>query len=241
MRAVLLLAANFVRQQRWLVLLLVVYAVAMAGILVCSDKQPPSTEDVTFFLRQQSLYAPLFSVFLAISAIHNERKSRRILAVMAKAITRSQYLAGFVVGIFAIAAVYCLAIGVAGTWLAHSAHISSPYFWSIFWSMLGIVLIASALVSAVALFFSTFLMPIFAAAATAASIAVPAVLAQTLGRAWGSLLPIYALLMQAWQSMPGRSGSADWPSLGIAAIETVIFWGLASWTFSGRDITTALE
>lgn len=235
MRAVLLLAFNFLLQQRWVVLLLVLYAVAMSWILAISDK-PPSTEDVSFFLRQQSLYAPLFSLFLAVSAIHNERKSRRILAVMSKAVTRSQYLAGFVVGTLTMAAIYCLSIAVAGSWLADTASIRVAGLWT----ALLIAALSSALVATVAIFFSTFLTPIFATAATAVSIALPAVLAHAVGHGWQRLLPVYALLALISDGTASRN-AVDWISVTVGAVETLMFWGLASWIFSGRDITTALE
>ena len=234
MRAVLLIAANFLREQRWLTLVLVLYAIAMAGVFGLSQRQVP-IEDAVFFLRQQSLYAPLFSLFLGVSAINNERKSRRILAVLSKALTRRQYIAGFLVGILAVVGVYCLAIAVAGTWLTHSAHASVQRLWI----LLGMIAVTSALVSAVAMFFSTFLTPVFAAVATVLSVAVPAALAHGLGAGWQNLLPVYSLAMQVSGTTLMRG--ADWRPAAIAMVETLLFWALASWIFAGRDITTAVE
>lgn len=236
MRAVLLIAANFLREQRWLTLVLVLYAIGMATIFAVSEKQV-AAEDAAFFLRQQSLYAPLFGVFLSVSAIHNERKSRRILAVLSKALAREQYIAGLLVGILAVVDIYCLAIATAGTWLARSAQASVDRLWI----LLGMIAVASALVSAVAMFFSTFLTPIFATAATALAVAVPAVLERAFGHAWGNLLPIYSLIADVSETTLARGASVNWPRVTIAIIEALLFWGLASWIFSGRDITTALE
>jgi ABC-type transport system involved in multi-copper enzyme maturation permease subunit len=236
MTPVLLIAANFLREQRWLVLVLVLYAGAMAAIFGISEKEV-SPEDIAFFLRQQSVYAPLFSVFLAVTAIHNERKSRRIVAVLSKALTRSQYIAGLLVGIFVVFGVYCVAIALAGTWLAHNAHSSVAEVWS----LLAMTTVASALTAAVAMFFGTFLPPILAAAATALAIVLPAILETFLGREWGLLLPIYSLLTRLFEKTSARASGVDWPQIAIGVIEIPLFWVLASWIFSGRDVTTAVE
>ncbi len=236
MRAVLLIARNFLREQRWLTLVLVLYAVGTAAIFGFSEKQV-SAEDAAFFLRQESLYAPLFSLFLAVSAIHNERKSRRILAVLSKAITRQQYLAGLLAGILAVLGSYCLAIGISGVWLVRISQTSPGHLWT----LLGTTAVTSVLVSAVALFFSTFLPPLFATAATALSVAVPAALDQAVGRGWGNLLPVISLIVQISGDTPASPAAADWWPLAVAMVEILLFWALASWVFAGRDIATAVE
>jgi ABC-type transport system involved in multi-copper enzyme maturation permease subunit len=236
MRAVLLIAANFLREQRWLALVLVLYAVGMAAMFGLSQ-QRVSAEDAAFFLRQQSLYAPLFSLFLGVSAIHNERKSRRILAVLSKALTRQQYLAGLLGGILAVLGSYCLAIAISGAWLVGSAHASLEQLWM----LLGMTVVTSVLVSAVALFFSTFLTPLFATAATALAVALPAALEQALGRGWGILLPVYSLAAQVSEATLAHHVAADWRPVAIAVVESLLLWALASWIFAGRDITTAVE
>lgn len=236
MTPVLLIAANFLREQRWLTLVLVLYAVGLAAIFGFGEKQV-SADDAVFFLRQQSLYAPLFSMFLAVSAIHNERKTRRILAVLSKALTRRQYVAGLLLGILAVLGSYCLAIGLSGAWLVRSSQSSLEQLWI----LLGMIVVTSVLVSAVALFFSTFLTPILATAATALAVAVPAALEQTLGRGWGNLLPVYSLVAQVSGATLAHHEIADWRPVAIGVVEMLLFWGLASWIFAGRDITTAVE
>lgn len=236
MRSVLLIATNFLREQRWLTLVLVLYAVGLAATFGLSEKQV-SPEDTAFFLRQQSLYAPLFSLFLAVSAIHNERKSRRILAVLSKALTRQQYLAGLLAGILAVLGAYCLAIGISGVWLVRSSQASLGQLWM----LLGMTVVTSVLVSALALFFSTFLPPLFATAATAISVAIPAALEQVLGRGWGNLLPVVSLIVQVSGNSLAPHTAADWRPAAIGVIETLLLWALASWIFAGRDITMAVE
>ena len=235
MRPVLLVAANFLREQRWLTVILVLYALGMAVVFGASGKV--SAEDAAFFLRQQSLYAPLFTLFLAVSALHNERKSRRILAVLSKALTRRQYLAGLLVGILAVLGCYCLAIGFSGAWLVRRAQSGPEQLWVV----LAVTATAAVVVAAVGLFFSTFLAPILATAATALTVALPAALGQALGRAWGNLVPVYPLLMQVAEGRLARHSLALWPPLAIAVVEALLFWALASWIFAHRDVTRAVE
>ena len=98
MRTIFLIAVNFVREQRWpiLVLLLWVLLLAFLGLVTDVHRQ---REDLLFIFKQVAVYVVVFSVFFGGSAIHNERKSRRILAVLSKAVGRQQYLSGLVGGI----------------------------------------------------------------------------------------------------------------------------------------------
>ncbi len=236
MTPVLLIAENFLREQRWLTLVLILYAVGGAAAFGIAEKQV-SGEDVLFFLHQQALYSVLFSYFLAVSAINNERKSRRMLAVLSKAITRGQYLAGLLVGILAVFGIYCVAIGVSGMWMVLRAQSSLAQLWVV----LGITAVASLLVSAVALFFTTFLTPLFATVATAITLGIPVALEQVLGSGWGNLLPVYSLATQVSQARLRYQAAMDWRPVAIAIVETIILWILASWIFAARDVTVAVE
>jgi hypothetical protein len=91
MRGVLLIASNFAREQRWPILLLIlgVLALALMGLTVDLHKQQ---DDALFLFKELSIYGIAFSVFFGGSAINTERRSRRILAVLAKAISRRQYV-----------------------------------------------------------------------------------------------------------------------------------------------------
>ena len=96
-------------------------------------------------------------------------------------------------------------------------------------------------IAAMALFFSTFLNPLPATAATAVVIALPAVLALAFGDAWVHTVPVYSTTSSilrfsfdaAWAPEPGV--------LLLALAESVGFWLAASWTFSRRDIAVAVE
>lgn len=233
---VLLIAQNFLREQRWLTVLLVFYAVAGAAVFAYGEKRVP-TADLLFFVKQQALYAILFSVFLAASAIHNERKTRRILAVLSKAVERRQYLAGLLAGTAGVFATYCLAIGLAGSWLMRNSGLHLRELWI----LLGAAAAASLLTAAITLFFTTFLNPLFATAATALVIATPAALEHALGHGWGNVLPVYAIATTVSKTALAAGHGPGWELPAIAVLETIALWVAASWVFERRDITVALE
>ena len=93
MKPVLLIAVNFAREQRWpiLTLLLWVLLLAFLGLVTDIHRQ---REDLLFVFKQDAVYVLAFSVFFGGSAIYNERRSRRILGVLSKAVGRQQYLSG---------------------------------------------------------------------------------------------------------------------------------------------------
>ena len=120
MKPVLLIAVNFVREQRWpiLVLLLWVLLLAFQGLMT---ELPREREDLLFIFKQVAVYVVVFSVFFGGSAIYNERRSRRILAVLAKDVARHQYLSGLVIGVTMACGLYCFTLGLTGSWtLGHS-------------------------------------------------------------------------------------------------------------------------
>ncbi len=85
---------------------------------------------MVFYVQQQAIYICVFSAFLAADAIHNERKSRRILLVLSKAISRGEYLLAVILGTCAMAVAYALLFGLCGVWLTARAALPSGQLWS---------------------------------------------------------------------------------------------------------------
>jgi ABC-type transport system involved in multi-copper enzyme maturation permease subunit len=234
MRPVLLIALNFLRESRWAILLLLLWAV-ISGVAAAYSIRTQQ-DDALFFLKQQAVYGVVFTAFLASSAIYNQRRSRRILAILAKAISRSQYLAGLELGFLASSAIYSLAIAVMGGWVFARGGFPATHIFSI-----AIMLFAaSALAGTIALLFSTFLSPLFAIALTAVVVGTNGALAHSSSAALAQVMPVYVLT----QSILGFS-FADWTPAWSAAVwallESVIVWSLASWIFSSRDLAVAIE
>ena len=125
MKPVLLIAANFLREHRWPVLILFAWIVLTALAAGGFGRDRVAPDDVVFYVQQQAVYICVFSAFLAAGAIHNERKSRRILLVLSKAMSRGQYLLAVILGTWAVALAYALLFGLCGIWLTARAALPS--------------------------------------------------------------------------------------------------------------------
>ena len=130
-KAVLLIAANFLREHRWPVVILFAWIVLTALAAGGFGRNRVVADDVVFYVQQQAVYICVFSAFLAAGAIHNERKSRRILLVLSKAISRGQYLLAVILGTWAVSFAYALLFGLCGVWLTARATLPSGGVWSI--------------------------------------------------------------------------------------------------------------
>lgn len=238
MKAVLLIAVNFVREQRWPILVLLLWVLLLAFLGLMSDIQQ-QRENLLFVFKQVAFYIVVFSVFFGGSAIYSERRSRRILAVLAKAISRQQYLSGLVLGVTIASGIYCFALGLTGSWTLAAAGFPMSQLWFL---MLTLV-VASALAGTIALMFSTFLNPFFAASATAAVLGLPAVVGEshTLAVKWGYVVPVYALMKTALEASFEAPGRVFWLPILLAIAETLGFWIVAARIFAYVDIAVSVE
>jgi ABC-type transport system involved in multi-copper enzyme maturation permease subunit len=234
-RAILLIAVNFVREQRWPIFVLLLWVLLLAFLGLVADVQR-QREDLLFIFKQVAVYVVVFSVFFGGSAIHNERKSRRILAVLSKAVGRQQYLSGLVGGVTIACTIYCFALGITGSWTLGEAGFSVQQVWFLMLYLIA----ASMLAGTIALMFSTFLNPFFAAGATAMVLGLPA-LAGHVGARWEYIIPVYSLSAAVLKSSFKASGSPLWFPLGLAVLETIVFWVLAARIFSRMDIAVSVE
>jgi hypothetical protein len=233
----LLIAINFVREQRWpiLVMLLWVLLLAFLGLSTEAGRQ---REDLLFVFKQVALYVVAFSVFFGSSAIYNDRRSRRILSVLSKAVSRRQYLSGLVQGITIASGIYCFALGLTGSWTLGQSGFPIREVWFLMVCLLA----ACTLAGTVALMFSTFLNPFFAAGATAAVMGLPALLSYTSGYSQLDLtVPVYALAAAVLKSSFESRVANSWLPIILAVIETLVFWFVAARIFSYTDIAVSVE
>lgn len=236
MKPVLLIALNFVREQRWPILVLLLWVLLLAFLGLARDVRHEQ-EDLLFMFKQVALYEVAFSMFFGGSAIYSERKSRRILAVLAKGIGRDQYLSGLVVGVTIASGIYCFALGLTGSWTLGGAGFPVSQVWFL---MLSLVVLCT-LAGTVALMFSTFLHPFFAAGATSLVLGLPALISYFTSASWGHVIPVYALISPVLWSSFKSPGEMVWFPIGLAVVETIAFWMLATWIFSRVDIAVAVE
>jgi hypothetical protein len=230
-RGALLIAGNFVRENRWPVLLLILWGVG-SGIAAAMSVGS-SLDDALFFLKQQAVYSVFFTVFLSASALYNQRRSRRILAVLSKGIERYEYLAGIVIGFSGISLLYSIALGLTGAW-TYSRSGSSPLG---ILPLVVMLLVASILAGTVALFFSTFMNPLFTLLSTSLVLGSSAMF----GRHTPWLLPAYQLMEEVTSFT--FHGSTRYPVIALLAAiaETVLILAAASAIFGRKDIAVSIE
>jgi len=236
MRAVLLIAVNFVREQRWPILTLLLWVLLFAFLGLVTDIHG-QREDLLFVFKQDALYLLAFSVFFGGSAIYNERRSRRILSVLSKAVGRQQYLSGLVLGVTLACAVYCFVLGLTGSWTLGVTGFPVSHI-----LFLMVCLIAACMLAGtVALMFSTFLNPFFAAAATAMVLGAPALAGQFVGPLWEKVIPVWKLGATVMESSFDGPWPASWVPVVLAVVETLAFWLLSARIFAYVDIAVAVE
>jgi hypothetical protein len=234
LKPVFLIAANFLREQRWPLIVLLGW-VGFSGVIggVGASISP---DDALFFLKQQAVYGVAFSAFLAASAIHNERRSRRVLAVLSKGIERREYLAGLLCGVVFGTAVYCLGMGLAGSFVFARAGIPQQQLWL----LLLLLMVAALLTATLALLFATFLAPLLATAGTALVLGAFGAMAHLAGGVWLHVLPAY-LLIESIMRFSSSGIRPEWGLVTSSVIQSIVVWLIASWVFSRRDLAVAVE
>ena len=224
----LLLARAFVRQNRWLLLAFALWPFVL-GAFVWSPHGSTNQEDVTEIIQQEVFYGTAVIAFLASSGIYNERRSRRILAILSKAVSRFQLLMALLLGSLLFAIAYFAAVGVSlvciNGWSARAAAAAAAIFLR--------ATIASLWIASLSLLFSTFLYPFVAA--SLAGIAAFAPIALLHGSSL--LAPLTALIANI---NPFSSGS-PWLFLLTAIGEASLFMVLGAKIFAGRDVTATVE
>ena len=230
----LLIAGNFLREQRWFVVFLLLYVAVLTFIF----SRPPMHPVELLLLEKQLAALGIFFGFSTISgSLQIERRTRRNVAVLSKGISRGEYLAGFLLGNIAIFGIYGLAMLASAMGLQGRV----PFPMGPFIAFVVVTFFACVLASAIALFFATVLHPLFAMAATAIVVAAPFALAQLLGPGALNTIAVAALLESIIKFSFAGGWSLPWPALALATIQTFMFWFAATWMFSRRDIAIAVE
>lgn len=125
---------------RWLWLLLVLWPWAMAAILLMGGLHP-SPEDVEAALEQQSIYGLALVAFAGGALLGSEQRSRRIVLVVSRAVSRRQYLGALWLAAFVPLLVYSLDLMLTGVLLQAAANV----IWQTLVALLLLGLIAASL------------------------------------------------------------------------------------------------
>jgi ABC-type transport system involved in multi-copper enzyme maturation permease subunit len=230
MKAVWLIGVNFVRQQKVLLFVMVAWLLlfgAALGFVVGGE----NIDDVMALFRQEAAYGVIVTVFISASAISGERRSRRIIAVLAKGIYRAEYLAGIMTGNVLMAGIYFLLVGIVNQALATRFSFNADI-----WPTLAAGFIASILAAALALLLSTFLHPLLSSAFTMGILALP-----FLAPALVLAIPVAYVIRQTLDFQYERGWQGGWEFAAVAAVEIVVCFAAAAAIFGRRDVTSGAE
>ena len=236
MRAVLLLAWNYLREQKVFIVVLSIYLAVGTGWLALSS-ETPQLDDLAFLVKQQVEYAIVFGLFMISGAIFTDRRTRRILMVLAKGINRSQYLAGIYLGSAAALMGYLVL-----SWLASAVLLNRVGQPSRSLNELTVaVAVATLLSSAIALLYSTMMHPLLAVMFSVITMAVPHVLAKLVAPGFDAVLPVYAISSAVLSWEPNQPFAVPPYMLLIGMAEIAVFFVLAAVTFRGRDLALSVD
>jgi hypothetical protein len=234
MRPVFLIAANLLREARWYVTVMVAWVVGLAVILQLDNR--PKPEDILFIVRQEAAYGIALALMMGSAAIHSDRKTRRILSILSKAVERREYLAGLLLGAAYQALLFELAVGICGSWMAHRLGLPIAPLWT----FLLPPLCAAVLGAAAGLMCASFLHPLFATAVSGLLVAGQYWLERDLAPG-SKLLPMQAII----QSFFTFQFQPDWPvalaPCAVAMLEALVLWFVAGLIFERRDIAVAVD
>jgi hypothetical protein len=126
---------------RWLWLLLVLWPWGMAAVLLAGGLQP-APEDVLAALAQQSLYGLALVAFTGGALLGNEQRSRRVVLVLSRAVSRRQYLGALWLAAFLPLVAYVLDLALTGPVVGATA--------MALWQTLGALLLLSTTMASLA-------------------------------------------------------------------------------------------
>jgi hypothetical protein len=235
-RILFLIGWNFMREQRLVLFIFVAWIFGFGILFTLMHRPGERTDDFLMLFRQQAAYGVAYAMLTSASAIHSERKSRRILATLSKGIYRGEYLAGVLLGTVMMTGFYFGGLGLVNEWFAWHFN-----FHAELWPTLGALSMAALLVSSIAVCFGTFLHPAFASALTGIVVAVPYALSVAFGAKWSESIPAASVVRSLLEYQFAAGWRGGWEFLPVAIAETLFFWFIGSRIFERRDVTIAIE
>ena len=101
-------------QNRWLFLLLFLWPYAMAAILLFPADRP-DVADVVSMLHQECLYGLALVAVNGSAQLGNEQRSRRIVGVLSRAVSRRAYLASLLLAAWIPLVLYAVGFVISGS------------------------------------------------------------------------------------------------------------------------------
>jgi hypothetical protein len=235
LKAILLIATNYLRTQRLTVVIMLVYFAGIAAVFFPNQR----SQEARFFLQLHSFYVVFLALIVAVPAIYAERKSRRIVAVLSKGIDRWEYLAGILCGCVVISGIFCALVGGISFMLTFRGGYPLVGLGGLVLALFACALMASA----IGLFYGTFLHPLLATAGASATLALPFLLKKAgLSLSDRFFPPSWmAESLSNFQFGEAASNRDLAVVLGVAIGLTALFWIAAVVVFARRDVTISPE
>jgi hypothetical protein len=226
-----LIAQRLLWQNRWLFLMLMFWPYVMAIILSVGGK--PDPDDVLWMLHQECFAGLALVAVTGSTLLGNEQRSRRIIMVLARSVSRPQYLFSLLLTAWLPLVLYVSGFLVSGIVLATILHSSFE----------GILVMAVAQLvlgvwaGAVSVFWSVLLPQIPASIISVACVGLAVYIGEL-----GMIGPGRMLL--ALFETPISGGNAP-VTIGVDGVLTLLAGGVwfaaASWTFSRRDLSLTAD
>ena len=236
MRAILLIAYSFFRQQRLVVLVLLAFTAVLLGVFLSESSNNPAKTELAIPYLQLIGYGIFMPFLLCTQMMFLERKTRRILGMLSKGIYRWQYIIGLWLASLFVSATQLGSLGfsihLASVWRGWDFHI---------WPALGAAFVAAALAGAVAIPFGCFLHPMVATFLGGGLIAMPFWLSSRSMGNFDLLLPVVPIFRSIMRSALLHPWGGDPWLLVMALAQIALLLTLASWLFERIDVTAAVE
>jgi hypothetical protein len=236
MRAILWVAYSFFRQQRLVVLVLLLFTIFLLAVFLTGPaRDAVSTELLVPFL-QLIGYGILIPFLLCTQMMYLERKTRRILGVLAKGIHRWQYLVGMWLAGILVALAQLLGLGVGmqiiAYWRGWELHI---------WDAVGVALVAAMLAGAIASLFGCFLHPMVSTFLGGALIGIPYWLSARGYAEFEPVLPVASVFRSIMRTALRQPWDGDAWLLVMALAQAALLLFIASQVFARVDAASAVE
>ncbi|GEM_PF-5140783 len=230
MRSVGPIARRLLWQNRWLFLLLALWPFIMAAILLAAGT--PDPDDVLWMLHQECFAGLALVAVTGSTLLGNEQRSRRIVTVLSRAVSRPVYLFALLVTAWLPLVLYASGFLLAGVMLARSTH--QP--WNEVFEMAVLQLLLGAWAGAVSILWSVLLPQLIASLVSVLCVAL-ATYAGSFGFPGASRL--FASLISGPAAK--RAGADVWLDAVLTLIAAAIWFGAASWVFTRRDLNLAAD
>jgi len=221
-----LIARRLLWQNRWLFFMLMLWPYLMAVILCIGGK--PDPDDVLWMLHQECFAGLALVAVTGSTLLGNEQRSRRIVMVLARAVSRTQYLFSLLATAWLPLILYVSGFIVSGIYLAAILH--KQYEGILIMALAQLALGVCA--GAVSIFWSILFPQIVASIVSIACVGL-AVYAGQLGLIGpGRLMLTLFEVTISGSSVPATAGT----DAALTLLAALIWFAAASWIFNRRDL-----